>query len=144
MIEINMKEDQWWPNDDSWPEFPEKEIKMGDGKSFKHRLCEDQAMALLLLEGYVSMLNAGGQCGLFVNCNDVFCPASADAEPMPPVGFGKDEVFWELYDLVRLHGWIGSVKWCSIRRNLRPLNRYLDEIRDAGLWCEKMDALPEN
>lgn len=138
-----MEDERWWPKRKDWPEFPEEEIHTGSGETFKHRLCEDQAMALLMLEEYVIMLNADGKCGLFVNCSDTFYYACADAEPIPPVGFGDDKVFWELYDLVRLYGGIGSVKWCAIRRNTRPLRKYLDLIRDEGLWCERMEALSE-
>ena len=138
-----MEENNWWPARENWPEFPESEINIGNGKTFKHRLHEDQAMALLILEEYVVMLNAKEQCGLFVSCSDTFYYACADAEPIPPVGFGDDKIFWELYDLIRLHGDIGGIKWCSIRRNARPIKRYVDQIRDANLWCERMEALPE-
>lgn len=137
-----MSERQWWPDRENWPEFPEHVVGFSEGKVFKNRLYEERAMALLMLEEFVIMLNADGRCGLFVCCNDTFCYASADAEPIPPVGFGKDEIFWELYDLVRSHGAIGSIKWCAIRRNARPLKKYVDQMRDEGIWCEKMEALP--
>lgn len=138
-----MEDNQWWPDRENWPEFPIEELLSNTEKSFKHRFGEEQAMALLMLEEYVVMLNAKGQCGLFVNCSDTFYYACADAEPIPPVGFGNDEIFWELYDLVRLHGGIGAIKWCAIRRNARPLKKYLDQIRDEGIWCERMEILPE-
>ena len=138
-----MEDNQWWLSRERWPEFPMEELLSNTERAFNHRFGEEQAMALLILEEYVVMLNAKGQCGLFVNCSDTFYYASADAEPIPPVGFGKDEIFWELYDLVRLHGGIGAIKWCAIRRNARPLKKYLDQIRDEGIWCERMEALPE-
>lgn len=142
MIKYQITENKWWPNRENWPEFPMEELLSNTDKAFNHRLGEEQAMSLLILEEYVSMLNADGTCGLFVNCSDVFYYACADAEPIPPIGFKKDEVFWELYDLIRVHGGIGAIKWCSIRRNARPLQRYVDQIRDADLWCERMEALP--
>ena len=138
-----MEDNQWWLSREHWPEFPMEELLSNTERAFNHRFGEEQAMALLILEEYVVMLNAKGQCGLFVNCSDTFYYASADAEPIPPVGFGKDEIFWELYDLVRLHGGIGAIKWCAIRRNARPLKKYLDQIRDEGIWCERMETLPE-
>lgn len=138
-----MEDNQWWLSRERWPEFPMEELLSNTERAFNHRFGEEQAMALLILEEYVVMLNAKGQCGLFVNCSDTFYYASADAEPIPPVGFGKDEIFWELYDLVRLHGGIGAIKWCAIRRNARPLKKYLDQIRDEGIWCERMETLPE-
>lgn len=138
-----MEDNQWWLSRERWPEFPMEELLSNTERAFNHRFGEEQAMALLILEEYVVMLNAKGQCGLFVNCSDTFYYASADAEPIPPVGFGKDEIFWELYDLVRLHGGIGAIKWCAIRRNAKPLKKYLDQIRDEGIWCERMEALPE-
>ena len=138
-----MNEKHWWPDRENWPEYPEHVVEFRDGKIFKNRLYEERAMALLMLEEIVIMLNADGKCGLFVACSDVFYTSCADAEPIPPVGFGKDEIFWELYDLVRSHGGIGSIKWCAIRRNARPLKKYIDQMRDEGLWCENMEALPE-
>ena len=141
-IEDNMSKEQWWPNRENWPEFPEHVMEYRDGKVFRDRLYTDRAMALLILEEHVIMLNAEGHCGLFVACNDVFYPA-ADAEKLDPVGFGKDEVFWLLYDLVRYHGGVGAIKWCALKRNLRPMKKYEDSIRDEGLWCERMEALPE-
>lgn len=136
-----MSEKQWWPERENWPEFPTEELLSGTDKSFHHRFGVEQAMSLLMLEEYVIMLNTNNQCGLFVNCNDVFYSACADAEPLPPVGFGRDEVFWDLYDLIRVHGGIGAIKWCAIRRKIKPLKMYLDKIRDAGLWCERMESI---
>ena len=136
-----MKEDKWWPDRRHWPPFYPERIFLQNGEFFDDRLHTDEAMALLLLEGYVFMLNANGYCGLYVNCNDTFYYASADAEPLPLIGFGEDGPFWELYDLVRIYGGLGAIKWSALRRGMVPLETYVREMAEAGLWCEKMEAL---
>jgi hypothetical protein len=136
-----MEDNQWWPERKDWPELPAEEWITPDGKVTSHRFDTEQAMALLLLNEHVIMLNAGGTCGLFVNCSDIFFYASADAEPIPPIGFGKDDIFWELYDLVREHDYLGATKWCSLRRGILPLKKYQDRMVEAGLWCDKLEAI---
>lgn len=136
-----MSDDNWWPERKNWPEFPTQEWTKPDGTVHTYRFETEAAMALLLLEEHVIMLNANGTCGLFVNCSDTFFYASADAEPIPPVGFNQDPIFWELYDLVREHDYLGATKWCSLRRGILPLKKYQDRMVEAGLWCDKLEAI---
>ncbi len=136
-----MSDDNWWPDRKDWPEFPTEEWIRPDGTVHTYRFGTETAMALLLLEEHVIMLNANGTCGLFVNCSDTFFYASADAEPIPPVGFNQDPIFWELYDLVREHDYLGATKWCSLRRGILPLKKYQDRMVEAGLWCDKLEAI---
>jgi hypothetical protein len=136
-----MEDNRWWPERKDWPEFPIEEWSAANGMVFRHRLNTDQAMALLMLDEHVIMLNADGTCGLFVNCSDTFFTSTADAEPIPPIGFGEDDIFWELYDLIRGHDYLGVTKWCSLRRGFLPLKKYQDKIVEAGLWCDKLEAI---
>jgi hypothetical protein len=139
---------KWWPDRENWPTFPPEPPYEIKGETYIDRLGVEEALALLLLEEYVVPLNAApdvkeGRCGLFVQCSDVFYSASADAEPLPAVGFADDPVFWDLYDLVREHGWPGAMRWCALRREIRPMEHWCDLIRAAGLWDEKIAALPD-
>jgi hypothetical protein len=136
-----MEENQWWPERKEWPEFLEETYYLHDEIALSQRFEVNQAMALLILDNHVVMLNQKGGCGLFVNCSDTFFYATADAEPIPPVGFGNDDIFWELYDLVRKNGYIGAAKWCSLRRGILPIKRYQDRMVEAGLWCDKLEAI---
>jgi hypothetical protein len=138
---------KWWPDRENWPTFPPQPPYEINGVTYIDRLGVEEALALLTLEEYVIPLNGApkekeGRCELCVQCSDVFYSASADAEPLPAVGFADDPVFWELYDLVREHGWPGAMRWCALRREIRPLKHWCDRIREAGLWDEKMEALP--
>jgi len=138
---------KWWPVRAHWPTFAAETYRSPDGSEVAYRPYEDEALALLLLNGNLVPLNAApkekeGRCGLFVQCSDVFYPASSDAEPLPALGCGEDTDFWALYDLVREHGWPGAMRWCALRREIRPLKHWCDRLREVGLWDEKMEALP--
>ncbi len=136
-----MTEKKWWPDINSWPKYTEEyAFTFGKGKITKYRRGIKEAISLLILENYIVLLNAHNKCGLFVICNDTFYPASADAEPLPTVGFGNDDAIWSLYDLVREHGYLGSVKWCSIMRGQRPLDNYIMDMKAKGIWCEKLES----
>jgi len=142
-----MSEKVWWIPRESWPLFPSETFILksgGEEKTITYRIGEDQAMALLMLEGHVIMLNSAsdepeGRCGLFVFCSDTFYPA-ADAEPIPAVGFGEDKEFWSLYDLVREHGYLGAVYWVALRRKLLPMFGFDEHLKEKGLWLEEMDS----
>lgn len=74
---------------------------------------------------------------LFVNCNDVFAWAQSDGECFTHA---------DIEPLYRLHkqGAWGSAKWCCIHRNEKPQAPVEKLMKDAGLWDDVMDALPEN
>jgi hypothetical protein len=91
MTEESLK---WWPDRENWPTFPPQPPYEIKGVTYIDRLGVEEALALLLLEGYVIPLNGApkekeGRCGLCVQCSDVFYSATADAEPLPAVGFVK-------------------------------------------------------
>ena len=82
---------------------------------------------------------------VFMNCNDVFAWACADAESISTAGDEVEDN--ELYDLTRLHlehrTW-GSTKWICLKRNEKPQRPMADAMRKAGYWDEEMEALPDN
>jgi len=118
-----MSESDWWMERADWPQRPELE----------------EAVALLLLEDHLVLLDAKGVAGLYVNCGDTFAYAYADAEPLPS---GDERSIWALYDLIRRHGERGAILWCCQRRGGRPLPEVEKLLREAGCWASELDALP--
>ena len=142
MVDINDPDEyQWWPERERWPKAE------GD-----FLLYYEHALALLLLEEAIVPLVAfsSGQdeesatAGLFVCANDAFHYATADAERIPPVGFGNDldRPFWDLYELYRAKGYYGSIEWIALRRNKKPLPRIIEKMKKDGVWTEELEALP--
>lgn len=130
----------WWPDRSEWPEYGPVDC---GGRPV--RIMTSAALALLMLEDIVVTLwaeEAGGgvhTVGLYVLCSDTFAYACADSEPIPPVGFGQDEPFWRLYDLVRKHGCQGATAWCVERRQTRPIEPVVRHLKEAGLWTNEME-----
>lgn len=75
---------------------------------------------------------------LIVGCNDVFAWATADGEEIPAYSLE------ELYNLYEKDGFWGIVRWCAIRRNMKPQKPVITKMKTAGKWDEIMESLPEN
>lgn len=73
---------------------------------------------------------------LFVLCNDLFYWATADGEPLPNSEIGN------LYKLHMANKRYGSIKWCCLRRNLRPQVPIVARMKEAGYWDAELEALP--
>lgn len=73
---------------------------------------------------------------LYVNCNDLFYWACADAEPLPNKEIGR------LYKMHMADKKYGSSKWCCFRRNLRPQVPIVEMMKKDGAWDEAMELLP--
>lgn len=75
---------------------------------------------------------------VFVNCNDVWFWACADAEPVTTT---------EIPDLYRMHiqnkKW-GSLKWACKKRDMQPQAPIRRDMKKEGAWCELMESLPPN
>jgi hypothetical protein len=75
--------------------------------------------------------------GVFVNCNDLFYWACADAERI-----GHSEV----EDLYRQHladkQW-GAWIWCCKHRKLQPQEPVKKDMIKAGAWTDELEALPK-
>lgn len=109
----------------------------------------EQAIAQLLLEEILfangrpyamskGEPSSGETIVLFVNCSDVFVWGCADGEDLPY------EEIEPLYRLVLAHGHAGKEKWCCMRRNTKPQACVARDMKAAGAWDDKMEALPEN
>ena len=132
--------DRWWPAREAWPEFPPL-----PGHALRPGAFE--ALALLVLDEVVVPLASAPQdatVALLVGCNDLFWCGCADAERIPPIHFGADleAPFWDLYDAVRANGQHGALRWCCLRRGMRPQAPIERRWREAGLWDEALEALP--
>lgn len=73
---------------------------------------------------------------LFVNCNDVFAWACADAEPI------MLSELRALYDRWRANRSWGAIQWCCLKRGVRPQAPVLKDMKAAGMWDEALEALP--
>lgn len=73
---------------------------------------------------------------LFVNCNDMFWWATADAEPLP-----HDKIS-SLYKMHKADKKWGSAKWCCLQRNMRPQDPVMEDMKKDGSWDEQMESLP--
>lgn len=73
---------------------------------------------------------------IFVNCNDLFAWACADAEPLPMSEINN------LYAMEREHRPHGASIWACLRRGMRPQGPVEKKMREAGAWTDEMEALP--
>ena len=108
------------------------------------RMPEDALVVLLAAEVVIPLSgNDGKTIGLYVFCNDTFVRA-ADAEPIPPIGFGEDmdQPFWDLWDRWVADRTWGPVQWIALRRGYRPLPQVVDSMKAAGAWTDEMESLP--
>ena len=109
---------------------------------------EEYALAALLADDilfcnsrYYSMGKDGKTEGdtivLFVNVNDTFAPA-ADAEDIKTSEIGA------LYDLwLKNKVWV-PVKWCALRRKMRPMRCVITRMKEQNAWDTELEALPDN
>lgn len=73
---------------------------------------------------------------LFVNCNDIFYWGSADSETITV------EELPNLYKMWVKEPFWGVVKWACLKRNMRPQEPVLRDMKKLGLWDEELEALP--
>lgn len=115
----------------------------------EQHLDEGRAVAELLLDGVLFVNSRKYLCYdgkterpatlvLFVNCNDIFAWACADAEQVE---------MKELLDLYQMHvadkKW-GAAKWCCKKRNQRPQYPVERDMRADGSWDDTMEKLCRN
>lgn len=119
-----------------------------DGKKFPN----EEAMAAWLLDNGCLFLNSRKYVDnwkgkeetqpetlvMFLNCNDVFAWACADACEVT-----SDELP-RLFDMARADEKYGAIKWACIKRNLQPQKPLKDKMIKDGVWTEELDKLPPN
>lgn len=112
--------------------------------------CDDELALSHLLKDGVLLCNTahyswnkdgksnGETIVLFVNCNDIFAWACADAET---VTTGEIPALYRLWQAN--NAW-GPAKWCAIKRNEKPQAPAIEYMKKAGIWDEQMEALRPN
>ena len=105
---------------------------------------EEAAIAELLKDGVLfansrEYLWEGEKQGetiiLFVNCNDVFYWACADAENVTLSELPDLHAMW-----LKDKGW-GGIKWCCKKRKMQPQVPMKEMMQKEGVWEDWMDAL---
>lgn len=151
-----MSEDRWI--DDVFLEYEDKEKR-------KVRFCvEEKALEILLHENILFANSAntvdwdkwipdeanpgkykhtdtykiGGETVvLFVNCNDLFWWACADAEDLTLSEVPELYMMWK-----NDKNW-GVSKWCCKKRNMQPQLPIREDMKKEGVWEEWMDKLED-
>ena len=113
---------------------------------------EDEAILQLLAEGILfcnyrthssddkKLTNDGKTIVLFLNCNDVFAWACADAEDVSSI-----EELKSLYDYCEKYGaWQGSTIWVCMKRKQKPQRPLEKLLKDNNAWPIEIDELPDN
>lgn len=80
---------------------------------------------------------------VYVNCNDTFYYASADAECVSNSDGDADSEIIALYKMVKESPKYGYAKFCALKRKMRPLNEIVKWMKDDNYWDEQLEALPE-
>lgn len=114
---------------------------------------EGKALACLLADDilFLNNLEAGVYKGkkyfttcLYVNLNDVFAWACADAECVSSNdGENPSEVI-ELYKYWKENKNWGAVKWAAIKRKVQPQRPVIEIMKKSGYWDEVLESLPKN
>jgi hypothetical protein len=113
---------------------------------------EEQAILQLLTEEILfsnyrthssddkKLTNDGKTIVLFLNCNDVFAWACADAEDVSSI-----EELKSLYDYCEKYGaWQGSTIWVCMKRNQKPQRSLEKMLKDNNAWPIEVEKLQEN
>ena len=113
---------------------------------------EDEAILQLLAEGILfsnyrthssddkKLTNDGKTIVLFLNCNDVFAWACADAEDVSSI-----EELKSLYDYCEKYGaWEGSTIWVCMKRKQKPQSPVEKMLKDNNTWPIELDTIEEN
>ena len=114
----------------------------------------DEAMALSEMLANGGLLFVASKCGPFfepsdkdkdteaasiwVNCNDQWAWACADAEPLPEHEIGLFYKCWKSGNKY------ATTLWSCKRRNMQPQLPIRADIRKAGLWGPEWECLEKN
>lgn len=85
----------------------------------------------LMESGFVWMYDdeESGEIAFEVNCNDLWALASADSEKIP-------------YDEIENCYKLGPLTWACVRRGIRPMKGYEEDMKFTGAWSDHLEALP--
>lgn len=72
--------------------------------------------------------------GVFVNCNDVFVWACAEAQAVP-----NDSELGKIYELTKKYGDAAGIIWACHRRQIKPQQPMIDSLKKSGQWDETIE-----
>ena len=73
--------------------------------------------------------------------NDVFYWACADLEFF---SFSDvKDIFNKCFDKKGKYNRFGDMKWCCLKRNMRPQHEWIKIIKQEGLWDDEWESIPE-
>ena len=113
---------------------------------------EQKALACLLVADvcFLNTINVGTEdkpdwsTVVYVNANDTFAYACADAESVSNSDGEEDSEIIALYKFWKENPLWGPVKWLCIKRNMKPLRPIKERMIKDNYWDETLEALPEN
>lgn len=81
---------------------------------------------------------------VYVNCGDTFAYACADSECLSSSDGDLNSEIYSLYKMCIENYKYGSIKWCSIKRNLKPIKPHVEGMKEQGFWDKDMETLRDN
>ena len=141
-------------------------IKFDEGDIFKEDFADENlALAYLLVHDVVFLNNMDVNASferhmarkykhdygkpqwttcVFVNCNDTFDYAVADAESVECGDHDPDSELIQLYKYCKESPNLGYAKFCALKRNRRPIKPIVKMMKDEGIWDEELEKLKNN
>lgn len=78
---------------------------------------------------------------LAINMNDVFYWACGDLEFF---SFSDiEDIFSKCFDKNGKYNRFGDMKWCCLKRGMRPQHEWIKMIKKEGLWDDEWESIPE-
>ena len=128
-----------------------------------HQIFDDKKALAYLLEQHIVFLNTRpyiensydpkekwdisphSTIVVFVNCNDLFAWGVADAEDISSCNHKPDMKTNELYRLLSyvLDDEYGVERFCCEKRNQRPQEPIIEQMKEKGVWNEWWETLPK-
>lgn len=102
---------------------------------------EEKALAWLLVEGYLFLSTRDDTTTIFVNANDVFMWACADAEKITNNDGEYPSEILELYKLCKQNKKWGAVKWLCLKRKLPSQQPIINDMIKDGYWDNSLETI---
>jgi hypothetical protein len=78
---------------------------------------------------------------VYVLCSDVFSYCCADAECISSSDGGLDSEIYLLYKYCKENPYFGHIKFCALKRKMRPLKEIVERMKNADYWCDELEKL---
>lgn len=120
--------------------------KCGEGSDLEYDFDEESAICELIEAGIVFIGGksgpffrcgdeSGAQVGLWVNCNDLWAWATADAEPL-----AIDDIE-PLYVTMCNPARFSFQRWAALRYRRLPMPEIVLDMKSVGVWDDALGAL---